>query len=551
MEDIIQFGTLDSSADIRKIIKVIGVGGGGSNAVKHMYSQGIKDVGFSVCNTDAQALYTNPVPTKIQLGKKLANGLGAGATPEVGREAAEESKEEIRQLLSDGTRMLFVTAGMGGGTGTGAAPVVAGLAKEMGILTIGIVTAPFKFEGPGKIAQAEKGIENMRKNCDAVLVILNDQIKAMYPKLGITGSFAKADDVLLIAAKSIAELITSPGNVNIDFKDVEKVLKNSGTAIMGESTASGEDRAIKATTQALRSPLLTYRNIQGAKNIIVSITYSQEHELLTEELSQICNFVQEEAGKKADVIWGTIEDNSLGEAIKVVITASGFDDANLADMDKEIKFIVVKEEQVEGEKQVESEKAKDNKTATKVEEVSATDTKELSDFMSLQTKLEVIAAAPSTNATNTPTKEPILPTAENNKEEKEAVREPMKKVVYIGQDEEKEPQYQEVPKILPKNKPKDGELAYIQGEIHKQKKVVLTPKERLIQEREARHKNPEKYILQYDIKVIADIERETAIERRGIELKTVIHSSEQNTSQFAVNKNRIVSVNSYLHDNVD
>lgn len=551
MEDIIQFGTLDSSADTRKIIKVIGVGGGGSNAVKHMYSQGIKDVGFSVCNTDAQALYTNPVPTKIQLGKKLANGLGAGATPEVGREAAEESKEEIRQLLSDGTRMLFVTAGMGGGTGTGAAPVVAGLAKEMGILTIGIVTAPFKFEGPGKIAQAEKGIENMRKNCDAVLVILNDQIKAMYPKLGITGSFAKADDVLLIAAKSIAELITSPGNVNIDFKDVEKVLKNSGTAIMGESTASGEDRAIKATTQALRSPLLSYRNIQGAKNIIVSITYSQEHELLTEELLQICNFVQEEAGKKADVIWGTIEDNSLGEAIKVVITASGFDDANLADMDKEIKFIVVKEEQVEGEKQVESEKAKDNKTATKVEEVSATDTKELSDFMSLQTKLEVIAAAPSTNATNTPTKEPILPTAENNKEEKEAVREPMKKVVYIGQDEEKEPQYQEVPKILPKNKPKDGELAYIQGEIHKQKKVVLTPKERLIQEREARHKNPEKYILQYDIKVIADIERETAIERRGIELKTVIHSSEQNTSQFAVNKNRIVSVNSYLHDNVD
>lgn len=539
MEDIIQFGTLDSSADIKKIIKVIGVGGGGSNAVKHMYLQGIKDVSFSVCNTDTQALYANPVPTKIQLGKKLTNGLGAGATPEVGREAAEESKEEIRQLLSDGTRMLFVTAGMGGGTGTGAAPVVAAIAKEMGILTIGIVTAPFKFEGPGKIAQAEKGIQDMRKNCDAVLVILNDQIRAMYPKLGIKGSFAKADDVLLIAAKSIAELITSPGNVNIDFKDVEKVLKNSGTAIMGESTMSGEDRALKATLQALRSPLLSYRNIKGAKHIIVSVTYSQEHELLTEELIQICSFVQEEAGEKADVIWGTIEDNSLGEAIKVVITASGFDDANLAAMDKEITFIVVNGDQAQIENKKEKEVISDKKA------------KELSEFMNLDPKIEAIAAAPDTNTTSTPTKEPISPTAENQKEEKQEAINPAKKVVYIGQSEERKPQYQEVANILPRNQPKDEELTYIQEQIEKQKKVVLTPKERLIQEREARRKNPEKYILQYDIKVIADVERETAIGRRNIELKTVAHSSEQNTSHFAVNKNRIVSGNPHLHNNVD
>jgi len=255
----------------KSIIKVIGVGGGGSNAVNHMYNQGIRDVEFVVCNTDSQALENSPVPNKLQIGINLTEGLGAGANPETGKNAALESKDEIRDLLSKSTKMLFVTAGMGGGTGTGAAPVIANIAKEMGILTVGIVTAPFMFEGNKKMDQAQMGIKELKENCDTVIVILNDKLREIYGNLSITKAFAEADNVLTTAAKGIAEIITVPGYVNVDFQDVNTVMRNSGAAVMGSATTEGDNRARRAAEEAISSPLLNNENIHGCKKILLSI----------------------------------------------------------------------------------------------------------------------------------------------------------------------------------------------------------------------------------------------------------------------------------------
>lgn len=249
----------------KSIIKVIGVGGGGSNAVNHMYKQGIKDVEFVVCNTDVQALNSSPVPTKLQIGLNLTDGLGAGANPERGRSAAIESKEEIREFMSNNTRMVFITAGMGGGTGTGAAPVIAKIAKELNVLTVGIVTAPFAFEGKKKRQQAEDGIKELRENCDTMLVIENDKLRMIFGNLGIREAFAQADNVLSTAAKSIAEIITVTSDVNVDFEDVKTVMKDSGAAVMGSSVARGDNRARRAAEESLASPLLNNTNIHGAK----------------------------------------------------------------------------------------------------------------------------------------------------------------------------------------------------------------------------------------------------------------------------------------------
>lgn len=309
----------------KSIIKVIGVGGGGSNAVNHMFNRGIKDVEFVVCNTDAQALNASPVPTKLQIGINLTEGLGVGANPEKGREAALESREEIRELLANNTKMVFITAGMGGGTGTGAAPVIAQIARDLGILTIGIVTAPFSFEGKKKIEQAKRGIEELRKYCDTLIVISNDKLKEIYGTLTISNAFAQADNILLTAAKSIAELITVPGYVNVDFEDVKAVMTNSGTAVMGSAKAEGEDRALKAVEEALNSPLLNNRDILGAKNLLVSIMSSDKAELRLEEFSTIMDYITEKAGGEADkVIWGQGFDPTLGEAIRVTVIATGF-----------------------------------------------------------------------------------------------------------------------------------------------------------------------------------------------------------------------------------
>jgi len=309
----------------KSIIKVIGVGGGGSNAVNHMFNQGIMDVEFVVCNTDAQALKTSPVPNKIQIGLNLTEGLGAGANPEKGRDAAVESKDDIRDLLADNTKMLFVTAGMGGGTGTGAAPVIAKISKEMDILTVGIVTVPFAFEGKKKMEQAESGIRELKQNCDTVLVILNDKLREIYGNLAITDAFAKADNVLTTAAKGIAEIITVPGYVNVDFQDVKTVMLTAGAAVMGSATMEGEGRARRAAEGALVSPLLNNKEVHGAKKILLSIISGEEAELQMDELTDITEYITEMAGDEADVIFGHGVDPGLGENIRVTVIATGFD----------------------------------------------------------------------------------------------------------------------------------------------------------------------------------------------------------------------------------
>lgn len=313
----------DLPKESASIIKVIGVGGGGSNAVNHMYSQGIKGVDFLVCNTDAQALDISPVPLKIQLGESLTDGRGAGSLPEVGRNAAIENIDEIKAILQQSTKMVFVTAGMGGGTGTGAAPVIAATAREMGILTVGIVTVPFSFEGRKRRKQAEEGLERMREAVDTLLVINNDKLREMYGNLSLANAFEQADDVLSTAAKGIAEVITVTGKINVDFEDVRTVMQDSGVAIMGSAKAEGEERALKAVEHALASPLLNDNHIVGAKYVLLNITYGDK-EVLMDEISEITDFIQDEAGDTADVIWGHGQDESLGEELCVTIIATGF-----------------------------------------------------------------------------------------------------------------------------------------------------------------------------------------------------------------------------------
>jgi cell division protein FtsZ len=312
----------------QNFIKVIGVGGGGGNAARNMYRLGIAGVDFIICNTDVQALEDSPIPRKLALGKNLTGGLGAGANPEIGRNAAIESKEDIKSILSDGTKMVFITAGMGGGTGTGAAPVIAEIASKANILTVAIVTLPFSFEGKKKLEQAQIGIKSLRENCDTVLVILNDRIKDQLGNLTIGNAFAKADEVQTNATKSIAEIITLTGHVNVDFKDVETVMKNAGTAVMGSGSAEGESRAINAVQSALSSPLLEYKDIHGAKKILLSIVFGKEAELSMEELTIITDYIREKVGEDAEMIFGYGLDNNLKEHLKVTIIATGFLDFN-------------------------------------------------------------------------------------------------------------------------------------------------------------------------------------------------------------------------------
>jgi cell division protein FtsZ len=305
------------------VIKVIGVGGGGSNAINHMFKKGINGVDFVILNTDAQALNESPVPIKIQLGATLTEGLGAGANPEVGAMAAKESFEEIKNLLSTQTKMVFITAGMGGGTGTGAAPIIAKMAKEMDILTVGIVTMPFQFEGKLRIDQAELGLQNIKKNVDALIVINNNKLREVYGNLGFKAGFSKADEVLSTAARGIAEVITHHYRQNIDLKDARTVLKDSGTAIMGSGSASGENRAQEAIINALDSPLLNDNKISGCKNVLLLIVSGSE-EITIDEIGSINDYIQEEAGNKANIIMGVGEDENIGSSIAVTIIATGF-----------------------------------------------------------------------------------------------------------------------------------------------------------------------------------------------------------------------------------
>jgi len=305
------------------IIKVIGVGGGGSNAVNHMFKLGIKGVDFIVCNTDHQALDKSPVPLKVQLGPGLTQGLGAGAMPEVGRKAALENIDEMKEILRHNTKMVFITAGMGGGTGTGAAPIIAAIAREMGILTVGIVTIPFGFEGKKRKAQADAGVEEMRRNVDTLLVICNDKLREIHGDLKLREAFGHADDILAIAAKSIAEIITTTLHINVDFADIQTVMKESGVAIMGSAHADGDNRAVMAVEKALHSPLLNDNSIEGARYILLNITSGNE-EITMDEMTEITDHIQERAGHSAEVIMGVGTDETLGNGINVTVIATGF-----------------------------------------------------------------------------------------------------------------------------------------------------------------------------------------------------------------------------------
>lgn len=320
-DDLMNF---DLPAGMSSIIKVIGVGGGGGNAVNHMFRRGIKDVNFVVCNTDAQALNNSPVSVKIQLGESLTEGRGAGNKPAIGREAALEAIDDITEVLSKGTKMVFITAGMGGGTGTGAAPVIAKVAREMGILTVAIVTIPFRFEGQQRINQALEGIAEIQKYVDSLLVISNEKLREVYGDLKLSQAFARADDVLATAAKGIAEIITVHGYINVDFADVETVMKNSGVALLGSASASGENRALRAIEGALTSPLLNNNDITGAKSILLNIS-SGTDEVSMDEIGEITDYVNHAADKNALIIWGSCMEESLEDAISVTIIATGFE----------------------------------------------------------------------------------------------------------------------------------------------------------------------------------------------------------------------------------
>jgi cell division protein FtsZ len=309
--------------DSPSIIKVIGVGGGGGNAVSHMYKEGIHDVTFVLCNTDNQALKRSDVPLKITLGREVTQGLGAGNKPEKAMQAAEESLDELRRMLNDGTKMVFITAGMGGGTGTGAAPVIARIAKDMGILTVGIVTIPFVFEGERKIIQALNGVEEISKNVDALLVINNERLREIYSDLTVTNAFGKADDTLTVAAKSIAEIITLPGIINLDFADVNTTMKDGGVALMSNGYGRGDNRVRMAIEDALNSPLLNNNDIFDAKKILFNVSFSEQSELLMEEMNYVHDFMSR-FSRDIEVIWGTAIDNSLEDQVKMTILATGF-----------------------------------------------------------------------------------------------------------------------------------------------------------------------------------------------------------------------------------
>lgn len=340
MENTLNTGfSFDLPKGNSSIIKVIGVGGGGNNALKHMYEKGIHGVDFIICNTDAQTLDNNPISTKVQLGAAITEGLGAGADPEVGEKSALESIDEIKAVLGHNTKMVFITAGMGGGTGTGAAPVIAKIAKEMGILTIGIVTVPFSFEGKRRLEQAENGLEKLRNNVDSLIVINNDKLRQQFGNLGFKSGFAKADEVLANAAKGMAEVITGYFDVNIDFRDARSVLQNSGTALMSTGTASGENKAEEAVKKALDSPLLNDNKITGAKNVLLLIRSGNE-EATMDEIGLINDHIQREAGNTADIIFGVGTDAELGDSISVLVIATGFaaDDQKYAGPTEKIRY---------------------------------------------------------------------------------------------------------------------------------------------------------------------------------------------------------------------
>ena len=476
----------------KSIIKVLGVGGGGSNAVNHMYTQGIRDVEFIVCNTDSQALQSSPIPNKLQLGVNLTEGLGAGANPEVGQAAAIESKEDIRDFLCQDTKMLFITAGMGGGTGTGAAPVIAAIARELGILTVGIVTMPFIFEGPKKFQAARKGLEEMKTHCDTVLAIANDKLRLAFGNLKISQAFSKADDVLATAANSIAEIITNHNHINVDFRDVKAVMENAGTAVMGSAVALGEDRAIRATEDALESPLLENRDVKGAEKILLTVSYAEEPDL--DEFYEVTDLITERSGGTAEMIFGLGEDNSLKEnEIRVTIIATGFEDDEVSE--KTTVFSL------------------DKKTEVK------------------NTTPEIVK--PTTHA------EPQTPQYNHPQEEQQHTVDQPK------QDDQNVVRYEiidETEEEAQKEKREEAQPSYFDNQT---KRIEQITEDRIKKLEELKRSIA-------DEEDFEDTWKIPAYKRRNIKLNDAPHSSENDVSRYTLNDDKdILGNNKFLHDNVD
>jgi len=537
----------DLPKDNSSIIKVIGVGGGGSNAVNHMFKQGINGVDFLICNTDQQALDSSPVPHKVQLGSSLTEGRGAGSIPEVGRNSAIENIEEVREILGTNAKMVFVTAGMGGGTGTGAAPVIAETAKEMGILTVGIVTMPFFFEGKKRREQAESGIEAIRESVDTLLVINNDKLREMYGNLGLADAFAQADDVLTTAARGIAEIITRTGYINVDFEDVRTVMKDSGVAIMGSARASGENRAMKAVEIALASPLLNDNDIRGARYVLLNITFG-EQEVLMDEISDITDYIQDEAGSTADVIWGYGQDEALGDEISVTIIATGFSknhDAGFNLEKKQQRRVVSLDDDVPTTLTHPVQEEKEEVPATPASKPAPT-REEPAPFVE-----EPYMKEPGTREENTQRAIEFDMMAENKVEPKEEI--PVEKDAfepYLKKTVDVPPVAAEKPVEAPTSEPIQPEERHEEVRPEDQQKRANDRIMRL-KDLSLKLRTPSG---------ISDLESEPAYKRRQVNLDDVPHSSESQVSRFTLSEEEgedgekkagIKPNNSFLHDNVD
>ncbi len=488
---MIQF---DIPKDKQNIIKVIGVGGGGGNAVNHMYNQGIRGVDFVICNTDMQAIEASPIQLKLQIGQSLTGGLGAGSNPEIGEKAAQESIGSIVDLLGVNTKMLFITAGMGGGTGTGAAPIIAQTAKDMGILTVGIVTTPFKVEGNRRRNFADSGLQRMKDSVDCLLVINNDRIMELHGNQKFSNAFSHANDILTTAAKGIAEIITVTGYINVDFEDVRTVMTNSGVAIMGTASAEGECRALNAIEAAMTSPLLNNNKIKGAKNILLNITSGTDEALMT-EIEEITNYVQREAEITTDIILGLTQDESLGNKISVTIIATGFEPVE----NKPIEQQWVKRNLVEENNQPV------NNTINKPQEPKLNEEENQFELFDL-------------NAPLPPADEPV---ADHTQEPIEA-----EKIETPAPEE------------------------HITPEMYADKERVEKLKQRMVEMRKLSQdiRNPQMVDEMYNV---------PAYIRKAINLEKVPHSSENNLSRVSLveekeeKKHELKQNNSFLHDNVD
>lgn len=565
------FQSTPSEVNLNAPIKVIGVGGGGSNAVNTMYNRGIQGVDFIVCNTDAQALEASPVPVKVQLGLTLTGGQGAGSLPEVGRNAAIESLDEVKELIGDNTSMVFITAGMGGGTGTGAAPVIAQAARELNILTVGIVTIPFQFEGKRRTAQAQDGLEQIRQSVDTLLIIRNDKLRELYGNLTIRAAFNNADEILCTAAKGIAEVITLTGEINVDMNDVNTVMRNSGRAIMGSGTASGEGRARTAVIEALESPLLNDCDITGAHFVLLNITFGNE-EILMDEIMEITDFIQSAAGQSAEVIWGYGVDESLTDDLCVTVIATGFegkDQWNPDQTEKTTRFVLGAEKEITTPVTTPAAtifgETPQPQTAKEGEETP---------FLKSETTAEVtpeISEEPAANET-VPVSEP--PVSSQSEEEAAADKElkgDEAKTVYtldsdplpITSDEpnlggirfhEAQKEESVTPQKAPLSKTSDTTASA--------NRVTIQPVTRQPDSGDA---GRNQRIQQFTRKLktpggLANLEAEPAYKRRQVILDDVDHSSKSQVSRFTLNEQvdeegerhvELRNDNPFLHDNVD